>query len=47
MIAVGILGVSLVYYFIYLRPRGGSHWQMLDAVYDPEDEELAPPKNIT
>jgi amino acid transporter len=47
MIAGGILVASLIYYFVYLQPRGGTHWQMLGAVYDPDEDELAPPKNIT
>lgn len=45
MIAAGILVATLIYYFVYLQPRGGTHWQMLEAVHADEEPEVA--KNIT
>ena len=36
LIVAGIFVASLIYYLVYLRPRGGTHWQMLEAVHDPE-----------
>jgi amino acid transporter len=37
LISAGILAAALVYYLVYLRPRVGTHWRMLEAV-----EEVAP-----
>jgi amino acid transporter len=46
LITAGILIAALAYYYVYLLPRGDTHWQMLGAVHDPEEgSELA--KNIT
>jgi amino acid transporter len=39
LIAGGILAAALVYYLGYLRPRGDTHWRMLEAVYEPEEEQ--------
>jgi hypothetical protein len=47
LITAAILGVALAYYYIYLRPRGDTHWEMLEAVHDPEADAAPPPKNIT
>ena len=47
LITAAILAVALAYYFIYLLPRGGTHWEMLEAVHDPEAEATMPRKNVT
>ena len=47
LITAAILGVALVYYYAYLLPRRGTHWEMLEAVHDPEADLALPTKNIT
>ena len=47
LITAAILGVALVYYYVYLLPRRGTHWEMLEAVHDPEADLPLPTKNIT
>jgi amino acid transporter len=47
LISAGILIAALAYYYLYLLPRGDTHWQMLGAVHDPETDAEIPTKNVT
>ena len=47
LITAAILAAALVYYYVYLRPRGDTHWEMLEAVHDPEADAALPTKNVT
>jgi amino acid transporter len=47
LITAAILAVALVYYYVYLRPRGDTHWEMLEAVHDPQADAALPRKSIT